>query len=96
MCGNTDLLKKDGVFICQSCGTKYSVEEAKKMMVEGTVQVEDYTNRIIEIDTKHTSAWLIKGKTVGWQSSTTKVRFSESIECWSNALKMLVKINMKK
>lgn len=87
MCGNTDLLKNDGVFICQSCGTKYSVEEAKKMMVEGTVQVEDYTNRIIEIDTKHTSAWLIKGKTVGWQSSTTNVRFSESIECWSNALK---------
>lgn len=56
MCGNTDLLKNDGVFICQSCGTKYSVEEAKKMMVEGTVQVEDYTNRIIEIDTKHASA----------------------------------------
>ena len=39
MCGNTDLLKNDGVFICQSCGTKYSVEEAKKMMVEGTVEV---------------------------------------------------------
>ena len=40
MCGSTDLLKSDGVFVCQSCGTKYSVEEAKKMMVEGTVQVE--------------------------------------------------------
>ena len=35
MCGNTDLLKNDGVFICQSCGTKYSVEEAKKMIVDG-------------------------------------------------------------
>ena len=41
MCGSTDLMKQDGVFVCQSCGTKYSVEEAKKMMVEGTVQVED-------------------------------------------------------
>ena len=39
MCGSTDLLKEDGVFICQSCGCKYSVEEAKKMMVEGTVEV---------------------------------------------------------
>lgn len=39
MCGGTDLLKQDGVFICQSCGTKYSVEEAKKMMAEGTVDV---------------------------------------------------------
>lgn len=39
MCGGTDLIKQDGVFVCQSCGCKYSVEEAKKMMVEGTVQV---------------------------------------------------------
>lgn len=39
MCGGTDLIKQDGVFVCQSCGTKYSVEEAKKMMVEGTVEV---------------------------------------------------------
>lgn len=34
MCGSTDLIKQDGVFVCQSCGCKYSVEEAKKMMVE--------------------------------------------------------------
>ena len=40
MCGSTELLKKDGVFECQNCGTKYTVEEAKKMMVEGTVSVE--------------------------------------------------------
>ena len=39
MCGSTNLLKQDGVFVCQDCGTKYSVEEAKKMMVEGTVEV---------------------------------------------------------
>lgn len=40
MCGSTNLLKMDGVFVCQSCGTKYSVEEAKRMMVEGTVDVK--------------------------------------------------------
>lgn len=41
MCGSTDLIKQDGVFVCQSCGCKYSVEEARKMMVEveGTVEV---------------------------------------------------------
>lgn len=39
MCGSTDLMKQDGVFVCQSCGTKYSVEEARKIMVEGTVEV---------------------------------------------------------
>lgn len=40
MCGSTDLIKQDGMFICQSCGTKYSVEEAKRMMIEGTVEVK--------------------------------------------------------
>ena len=49
MCGSSDLIKQDGVFVCQSCGCKYSVEEARKMMVEvegtvevtGTVKVDD-------------------------------------------------------
>lgn len=40
MCGSTNIIKQDGLFVCQSCGTKYSVEEAKKMMVEGTVDVK--------------------------------------------------------
>ena len=41
MCGSTDLIKQDGVFVCQSCSTKYSVEEAKKLMVEGTVKIDN-------------------------------------------------------
>lgn len=40
MCNSNDLLKQDGMFVCQSCGTKYSVEEAKKLMIEGTVDVQ--------------------------------------------------------
>ncbi|MCD8291736.1 MAG: hypothetical protein LUC91_09595 [Prevotella sp.] len=40
MCGSQDLVKDGGVFVCQSCGSKYSVEEAKKMMVEGTVDIK--------------------------------------------------------
>ena len=40
MCGSTDLMKQEGVFVCQSCGCKYSVEEAKKMMIEGIVDVQ--------------------------------------------------------
>ena len=38
MCGSTNVVKQDGVFVCQACGTKYSVEEAKKIM-EGKVEV---------------------------------------------------------
>lgn len=40
MCGSTDLVKEDGVFVCQSCGCKYSIEEARKLMVEVTGGVE--------------------------------------------------------
>ena len=32
MCEGTDFLKDGGVFVCQTCGCKYSLEEAKKMM----------------------------------------------------------------
>jgi len=40
MCGGTDLVKIDGFFVCQACGIKYSLEEAKKMTIEGTVDVQ--------------------------------------------------------
>ena len=40
MCNGTDILKQDGFYVCQSCGTKYTIEEAKKMMIEGTVDVQ--------------------------------------------------------
>lgn len=34
MCESTDFIKEDGLFVCQGCGCKYSMEEAKKMMKE--------------------------------------------------------------
>ena len=40
MCNSSDMIKQDGLYVCQSCGTKYTVEEAKKLMLEGTVNVE--------------------------------------------------------
>ena len=40
MCGSTDMAKQDGFFVCQTCGMKYSAEDAKKMMIEGTVDVQ--------------------------------------------------------
>ena len=35
MCGSTDIVKQEGVFVCQTCGLKYSVEDAKRMMADG-------------------------------------------------------------
>lgn len=43
MCGSTDLIKDGGVFVCQSCGCKYSLEEAKRMMKDGSVEVAGST-----------------------------------------------------
>lgn len=40
MCGSNDIVKQDGLYVCQSCGTKYSVEEARKIMAGETVSVE--------------------------------------------------------
>lgn len=46
MCGGTDLIKQDGVFVCQSCGAKYSVEEAKKMMVDVVMDTSKNNDKV--------------------------------------------------
>ena len=40
MCGSNEIRKDGGVFVCQSCGCQYTLEEARKMMVEGVVEVQ--------------------------------------------------------
>lgn len=39
LCGSNQLTKKDGYYQCEHCGTKYTLEEAKKLIVSGTVEV---------------------------------------------------------
>ena len=34
LCGSTDFTKAEGVFVCQSCGAKYSIEEARNLIKE--------------------------------------------------------------
>ena len=48
MCGSTDLIKSEGVFVCQSCGLKYTIEEARKLMIEGTVSVTVDNSNMVE------------------------------------------------
>ena len=43
MCGSPELVKKDGLYECQHCGTKYTVEEAKKLLIDisgSTVKID--------------------------------------------------------
>lgn len=41
MCGSQNMVKQEGMYVCQSCGTKYTVDEAKKLFVEGVVKVDN-------------------------------------------------------
>ena len=53
MCGSNDVVKQDGVYVCQHCETKYSTEEAKKLFIEvnGTVKIDttDEFNNLIKL-----------------------------------------------
>lgn len=48
MCGGSDIIKQENFFVCQSCGTKYSPEEAKKLIIEGTVKL-DNSDRLVKL-----------------------------------------------
>ena len=50
MCGNNDLIKQDGLFVCQYCGAKYTVDEAKKLMIDGPVDVSGSSVKIDDSD----------------------------------------------
>ena len=39
LCGSIELIKQEGVYVCQHCGAQYSIEEAKKLMIDGVVEV---------------------------------------------------------
>ena len=45
MCGGNDIVKENGLYVCQHCGTKYTVEEAKQLFINGTVKI-DYSQKL--------------------------------------------------
>lgn len=50
MCNSNDIVKDGDYFVCQSCGTKYTVEAAKKLLIEGVVDVSGSTVKIDQSD----------------------------------------------
>lgn len=117
VCGSNDLIKQDGVFVCQVCGCKYSLEEVRKMLLgdnaaapaapkvdntssinnylemarnalesSNNTEAENYANKIIELDPKHSHAWEIKGEAAGWQSRGNNNRMGEAVNAWLNAI----------
>jgi len=78
LCGSNDLLKQDGVFVCQYCGTKYTLEEARKMMIDGTVSVTG----TVQIDNSGKSANLIRLA----REAFTDMRFESAYTLCNDAL----------
>lgn len=72
MCGSNDLIKQDGVFVCQYCGTKYTVEEAKKMMIDGTVDVQGTVKVDVSDKVKNLYEMARRAKDVGDSASAAK------------------------
>ncbi len=46
LCEGTNFVKTEGMFVCQNCGCKYTVDEAKRMMAENNTDVPN----IIKVD----------------------------------------------
>lgn len=55
MCGSNEIRKENGVFVCQSCGCQYTLEEARKMMVEGVVEV---TGSVAIDNSSNVTTWI--------------------------------------
>lgn len=51
------------------------------------VEAESYCNKIIEIDSANSEAWLLKGKSCGWQSTSENPRIAESVSAFVKAIK---------
>lgn len=46
MCGSPNILQYGNIYICQNCGTRYSVNDIQKMMIMGKVDVSGSTVNI--------------------------------------------------
>ncbi len=46
ICGSTDLVKEEGLFVCQGCGMKYSTDDVKKLANE--LNVTDESDKELE------------------------------------------------
>lgn len=48
LCGGNDLVKQNGVYVCQYCGTQYTIEEARNLLrtAEGGIDVSGSTVKV--------------------------------------------------
>ncbi|MBP3884458.1 MAG: TFIIB-type zinc finger domain-containing protein [Olsenella sp.] len=77
MCGSNEIRKENGVFVCQSCGCQYTLEEARKMMVEGVVEV---TGSVAIDNSSNVTTWIdLARKAVAAQNGAQANDYADKI-----------------
>lgn len=84
ICGSLELTKQGDFFVCDFCGCKYTLEDARKMMIEGTVDVSGST---VKVDTTDE----LKGRFLLALDKYKEGRYQET----DNAIEEIIKINPK-
>ena len=46
MCGSNDIVQQEGIYVCQYCGTKYTIEKAQKIVKDENIDVAGSTGRV--------------------------------------------------
>lgn len=60
---------------------------ARTAMTAGNqAEAESYYNRVLELDPEISEAWIGKGKSAGWQSTLSNMRFGEILTCFGHAI----------
>lgn len=81
LCGSTDIMKDGGVFVCQQCGCKYSLEEARKLMglSAGTVDVSGSTVKI-DSSSKLNNLYILARRAKETQNNADAIRYYHDIQ----------------
>ena len=51
LCGSTEVIKQEGLYVCQHCRTKYAPEEARKLLIDSPIRIDNsgYIKNYLEI-----------------------------------------------
>ena len=75
VCGASSMKKVNGVFVCQECGTEYSLEEARKLLKEEPLAA-DYVGEVPVVPSDDN----VSSET----NEQTKLKLKYDLLCWHN------------
>lgn len=73
LCGSNEFTKVDGLFQCNHCHTKYTLEEAKKLIISGNIEING------EIKVKPTDFIIRTGVLVKYHGISTEVVIPDTV-----------------